>query len=84
MSEFKLTVEQIKELMDKLKETGLGEVSVSDGEFVLRLRSKENAQTAVCQPQQIQYVQSEPVKAQQTEFFATTETSSQTLTETQK
>ena len=43
MDNLKITVEQIKELMDAMSKTGLGEVCVSDGDFKLKLSAKKEA-----------------------------------------
>ena len=41
MENLKISVEQIKELMQAMRETGLGELSVADGDFKLRLFAKK-------------------------------------------
>lgn len=41
MSDLKVTVEEIKELMDKMAKTGLGGLEISDGDFKLSLTAKE-------------------------------------------
>ena len=43
MDNLKITVEQIKELMDAMSKTGLGELCVSDGDFKLKLSAKKEA-----------------------------------------
>ena len=41
MSELKLTVSEIKELMDKMADTGLTSLRVRDGEFELSLKAEQ-------------------------------------------
>ena len=41
MSELKLTVSEIKELMEKMADTGLTAVKVKDGEFELSLKAEQ-------------------------------------------
>lgn len=41
MSSLKVTVEEIKDLMDKMAKTGLGGLEITDGEFKLSLSAKE-------------------------------------------
>ena len=40
MSELRLTVEEIQSLMDKMAETGLGQLLLEDGEFKLKLSAQ--------------------------------------------
>ena len=47
MSELKLSLPEIKELMDKLASTGLGGVTLRDGDFELRIDAKQPAYAAV-------------------------------------
>ncbi len=46
MSETKLTVSEIKELMDKMSKTGLTAVEISDGDFSLALKAERTAVSA--------------------------------------
>lgn len=41
MSDLKVTIDQIKELMDKMAKTGLGNLEISDGDFKLSLSAKD-------------------------------------------
>lgn len=41
MSSLKVTIEEIKDLMDKMAQTGLGNLEIDDGDFKLSLSAKE-------------------------------------------
>lgn len=40
MANLSLTIEQIKELMDKMQQTNLGELKIKEGDFELKLEAK--------------------------------------------
>ena len=50
MSDMKLSVVEIKELMDKMAETGLTALRLRDGEFALTLKKEEVIREVVAQP----------------------------------
>jgi acetyl-CoA carboxylase biotin carboxyl carrier protein len=69
MSEMKMNVSQIKELMDKMAQTGLGKVSIQDGDFRMTLSAKKNIISAVSQkedgqPMVLETVMSAPAAEQ--------------------
>lgn len=41
MAEIKITLEEVYKLMDKLSESGLKELSISDGDFSISIKAKE-------------------------------------------
>lgn len=44
MANLSLSIEQIKELMDKMQQTNLGELKIKEGDFELKLKSKPSEQ----------------------------------------
>lgn len=44
MANLSLSIEQIKELMDKMQQTNLGELKIKEGDFELKLKSKPAGQ----------------------------------------
>ncbi len=59
MADLKITLDEIKELMDKMQQTNLGELKIKDGEFELKLQARNTSQVisaqAPCAPQTTEY-----------------------------
>ena len=68
MAEMKISLEEVYKLMDKLSESGLKEVSISDGNFSISIKAKEDKvysmPAAVPMSAPVQYEQSAAVSSE--------------------